>query len=525
MMFHRLAATSLVVLLLTVSPAVYAGDPAAGASDADRDVTTLAARIDQLIAAGWAGKDVQPAARADDAEFYRRVHLDLAGRIPDVTAIRDFLDDERADKRRIWVEELLRQPSYAEHFANIWRAVLLANTTNQQVAFQVPSLEGWLLKRFKQNVPYDRLVRELLSTSAGVGPGRFAVPDPNGDSAAVYFQANENKAENLAGSTSRIFLGVKLECAQCHDHPFDKWTRAQFWQYAAFFDRLGQPGGGRGIKIPGTDQSVSARFLDGTDPNWQTGTNARANLVDWLTAANNPFFARAAVNRMWAYFFGIGLVEPADGPGNPAPASHAELLDELARQFVAHRFDNKFLIRAIVASDAYQRTSAVSQSSQQDQRLFARMALRGMTPEQLFDSLATATEYQPEAGPGPQPFFGPNNATPRGEFLAKFSAQDVRTEHQTSILQALYLMNNKFVAARTSLDHNRSLHTIATARTSTARRIESLYLLALSRRPRPDESARLIKYVEEGGPSRDSRKALTDVFWALLNSSEFILNH
>src|SRR5262249_49461825 len=157
--------------------------------------------------------------------------------------------------------------------------------------------------------------------------------------AAVFYQANENKPENLAGSTARLFLGVSLECAQCHDHPFDRWSRNQFWQYAGFFTDVTPPNA-RGtpalpqgqIKIPALDKVVKARFLDGKEPEWKDGTGTRPTLAEWMTAADNPFFARAIVNRLWAYFFGSELVERAEGSQAEAPAAHKELLDELARE-------------------------------------------------------------------------------------------------------------------------------------------------------------------------------------------------
>jgi hypothetical protein len=243
-----------------------------------------------------------------------------------------------------------------------------------------------------------------------------------------------------------------------------------------------------------------------------------------MTAADNAYFAPAAVNRLWTYFFGTGLTNPADGQGHETPAAHQELLDELARQFAAHGYDLKFLIRAITASRTYQRTSAVSHASQEDPRLFARMPLRGLSPEQLFDSLAEATEYSGGPSANPQGFFAATQSA-RRQFLARFPDQDRKTDYQTSILQALYLMNNEFVADRTSLDKNRTLATLAEQRTSTARKVESLYLVVLSRKPRPEESERFVKYVEKGGPGGDSKQALADVFWVLLNSPEFILNH
>jgi hypothetical protein len=519
--------------LLAVSLGVLALTPAL--RGADKEVLALAAQIDQRLTAAW-DKDVQPAPLADDAEFFRRVHLDLAGRIPSVTEVRDFLEDDRPGKRRLWVDRILQadpddssyRDAYVSHFANVWRAWLMAQT-NQQALFQQPALEAWLAQRLKSNIGYDQLVRELLTQpTAGNQPLGAA-----GESTAAFFQANEFRPENLAGSTARLFLGVKLECAQCHNHPFAKWTRDQFWQFAAFFTDVPQPGRpgqpsartARGeIKVMDTDKVVKARFLDGQEPQWKDA-GTRPTLVEWMTAADNPFFARAAVNRMWAHFFGVGLVDQSEGAGDDNSASYPELLDELAQQLIAHKYDVKFLIRAITASQAYQRGSAVSHPSQKDLRLFARMPLRGLSPEQLFDSLAVATEYQDPTSTDALTVLRLGQQSPRAQFLAKFAAQDQKTDYQTSILQALYLMNNDFITDRTSVPKNRTLATLADQRTSTARKVESLYLVVLSRKPRPEESERFVKYVDAGGAAGDPKKALADVFWVLLNSPEFLLNH
>jgi hypothetical protein len=524
----RLLAISLGVLFLAKMPALRG---------ADKEVLALAARIDQRITAAW-DKDVQPAPLADDAEFFRRVHLDLAGRIPSVTEVRDFLEDDRPDKRRLWVDRILQadpddasyREAYINHFANVWRAWLLTQTNQQALLLQQPALELWLRQCLKANVGYDQLVRDLLTQQTGpANPGI----GPVDATASAFYQANEFRPENLAGSTARLFLGVKLECAQCHDHPFAKWTRDQFWEYAAFFTDVPQPGrqnqpparSPRGeIKVTGTDKVVKARFLDGKEPKWKDD-RTRPTLVEWMTAADNPFFARAAVNRMWAHFFGVGLVDQPDGTGDGNAANYPELLDELAQEFVACKYDVKFLIRAITASQTYQRASAVSHPSQQDLRLFARMPLRGLSPEQLFDSLAMATEYQDTAPADPLVALRLGPQTPRAQFLAKFAAQDQKIDYQTSILQALYLMNNDFIANRTSVQENRTLATLADQRTSTVRKVESLYLVVLSRKPRPEESKRFVKYLDAGGDAGDLKKALGDVFWVLLNSPEFLLNH
>jgi hypothetical protein len=236
-------------------------------------------------------------------------------------------------------------------------------------------------------------------------------------------------------------------------------------------------------------------------------------LADWVTAADNKYFARAAVNRVWAYFLGGGLVEPVDDltqepDGNP-------LLDALAKQFVESGYDLKALIAAVAASKPYQLSSVASDASQDDRRLFARMPTRGLMPEQIFDSLVEATGWRDVP------------AGARAKFLARFNDQsEDKTQQATSILQALSLMNGKLVDDATTLTQSELLTAVTEAPfLDTKAKIEVLYLSALARKPRPTESDRLVKYIDKGGPSGDSKKALSDVFWALLNSGEFILNH
>ncbi|MBM4071239.1 MAG: DUF1553 domain-containing protein [Planctomycetes bacterium] len=555
-MKNRVTRLLLAALLIGAAPSL------AGAQDAGKlqaEVKALSARVDEIIDKSLREAGVQAAPQAEPYQFYRRLNLDLGGRIPDLIDIRDYIDDPTPDKRWNWAEKLIDSDKFVNHFANVLRAQMITVDNNFQVLGQLPSFEAWLKQRLQANVPYDAMVRELLTGQPFGNQPQFGGGQPGmvqGSTAAFYF-ANENKAENLAGSTARIFLGVKLECAQCHAHPFAKWTREQFWEFAAFFNGINpqqfrQPGrpapnniGRREILIPGTKTMVKAKYLDGKLPAWKDSDDSRAVLANWIVSPENPYFAKATVDMVWQYFFGVSLLEPIIEPHDDSPITHPELLDLLARELIDHKFDLKFLIRTVVQTRAYHRSSAsATKITPEELLLFARMPVRGMSPEQIFDSLAEATQYKQQPNQFQQRAVFPGQpSTPRADFLAKFANQDRRNESQTSILQALFMMNGKFLAERTRIDPtmtteklaglsdteqqriNASLHGIALQSTPIAQKLESMYLLVLSRPPRPEETQRLVRYVETGGPARDQRQAIADVYWALLNSGEFLLNH
>ncbi len=526
------------MLVGVVTSPLQAADPAPKLSPS-LSAEQLADRIDALIDAGLREREIKPAPLADDAEFLRRLSLDVGGRIPGVMDARQFFGDKSAGKRRKAVQKLLESPLYSTHFAAVWRSLMVPDSNNQFLQGTGPQLEAWLKNRLRVNTHYDTLVREIITApvtgNRAVMAMRGGTPEPT---PLPFYQAQEMKPENLAGATSRLFLGVKIECAQCHNHPFAPWKKEQFWEYAAFFSGIQTPPGQGGfmatgdaadrheIKIAGTDKVIQARFLDKTEPKWQEKTSSRQTLADWVTSPDNPYFARAAANRLWAHFFGLGIVNPVDEESSDNPPSHPELLNELARQFALHQFDMKYLIRAITTSKTYQRSSASESADPVEARFFGRMSIKGLTAEQLYDSIVEATRYKETGGIDPRQFGG-LSAGPRAEFLSRFSNHsDKRTEFQTSILQALALMNGQFVSDATSVQKSVTLAGVIDAPwMKTADKIDALYLAALSRRPRPAESERLVKYVERGGPSGDKDRALADVFWVLLNSSEFILNH
>lgn len=529
---------------LSFSTAAHAWDdpsskqPAAGRPEAD-DVARLAATIDRLVDAKLKENKVVAAPPADDAEFLRRVTLSIAGRIPRVSDVRSFVNDRSPGKRRRAVEALLDEAGYVTNFTTMWRKVMLPEANADfQARFLIPGFEAWLREKLTEDTPYDEIVRELITTQLDMGRNSRSIYQRAGSASPLaFFQAKQIKPENLASATSRIFLGRRIECAQCHDHPFNSWKRDQFWSFAAFFagiERIGNNGifsrvreipDRRELAIPDSEQVVQAAYFDGSEPRWKFRTSARQTLAEWMTAKKNPYFAQTAANRIWAHLFGIGIVDPVDDFDNNNPPSHPELLKVLAREFADHNFDIKYLIRAITASKTYQRTSRKTDPSQSNLQLFARMPMQAMTPEQIVNSLNVAVgTYQPFQS-GRAFSFGRNDT--RTEFLELFSNDnDAPTERTTTILQALAMMNGRLIGAATDVANSRTLAAVIEMPfADTADRVEMLYLATLSRKPTARESARFIKYVESGGPRKNPKAALGDVFWALLNSSEFLMNH
>jgi hypothetical protein len=521
--------------LRTAGPLVLPG-PAAMVATEEAAINLLAARIDGHLAAFWAKNGIKPAEAVDDAEFLRRISLDLVGRIPSVQEIRRFVASTDQRKREKKVVELLNKPGFVNHLSVVlrqqWAPQTLDNPQLQGVGIQ---FENWLRDRLRENAGMDKLVREVLTAPTLFARGRNgAIPqDQLNNSAFAFNQANEFKPENVAASASRLFMGVKMECAQCHDHPFAPIAREQFWETAAFFAEL-QPTVAnsddqklkREIKIQDPDpkkvKTVRARFFGDREPDWKDGVSPREVFVNWLVAPENKYFSRNAVERLWAHFFGIGFIDPIDEPGLENPELVPELVSTMAKAFAESRFDNRFLIKAITRTRAYQLTSRQSDASQGNRRHFARMTVKAMTAEQLYDSLAQATGLATASLNPQQRRFG----GPRSEFLAKFASTEKITERQTSILQALTLMNGKLVEDQTSLERSEYLAGVADAPFMDAEnKVEALFLATLSRYPTRSEAERYSSYVARGGTNNDGKKALADVFWALLNSSEFILNH
>ena len=507
-----------------------------------KSVAETAGEIDRLFSKAWTSNHIEPAPAATDEEFVRRLYLDLAGRIPAASETREFLSSTSAAKRSELVEQLLDGPAFVRHFTIIWRNALIPQAFNEPgTRALVPGFEAWLWKHFSEETPYDQIVRELITTPIDFGNNQPGLLQ-SASSPSAFFIVRQLQPENLATGTSRAFLGVRLDCAQCHDHPFDKWKRDQFWNMAAFYSGFQQPdnadpdnpammmnvrenNSAHSIRVPSTGNVVTAKFLTGIEPEWTADAQPRKILADWVTARDNPWFAKMAVNRLWAQFLGQGIVQPVDDFSENNPPSHPDLLNLLSEQFIAHDYDLKFLVRTITSTRVYQTTSRQTHESQSDPRQFARAALRGLTPEQFFDSLAEAVGYyQPYRTDNP---FVIDEDTPRGRYLELFRDEaESPLMKETTILQALAMMNGEFIDDATTLDKSQTLRAVADFPLMTNdEKLDTLFVAALSRQPTDSEQATFGKFITDGGTTGDAENAMADIFWALLNSSEFLLNH
>ncbi len=496
----------------------------------EADVAAVSERIDQLLETRLREAGATPAPLTGDAEFLRRTYLDLSGVIPPAAEVSAFLADERPDKRARAIDRLLANPRFGTHLAQVWTKMLLPADALSDRPDQVAGFTAWLRRRFAEDIRYDNIVADLLTTTGNSDRG----------GAALFYTASGLKPEELAASTSRIFLGVQIQCAQCHNHPFDRWRQEDFWGYAAFFARLQQAPGAQPpvvelvdavageVKLPETDQVVTPKYLGDEPPKEDADVNRRRQLAIWIVSRDNPYFARVAVNRVWAHLFGRGLVHPPDDFSEHNPPSHPELLNALAEYFLESGYDLKSVFRAIAGTRAYQRSSrAVSEGDLSPPELFGRMQLKVLSPEQLYDCLVQATRRFEPASPAPVPGAPPQlDTTGRQQFIARFNRSAVEvTEFEAGIPQVLSLMNGPLTTEITAPDRSGILLALEAPLFDDAERIDALFMSVLARPPGADERNEFLKYVESGGPSHDRRKALADVLWMMLNSSEFILNY
>ena len=524
----------------------------------------IVARINGYLKQAWSDNDVVPSERADDGEYARRASLDILGRTPSFARLVNFLAETSADKRLLLVDECLDDPAYGEHFSTIWGNLLVGRANNRRT--NRGGLERWLKQQFDQNVPYDRFVYDLIAAEGD--------SDRNGAVGFLAAHLNDNAVPATA-ITARIFLGMQVQCTQCHNHPFNDWKQSQFWGLNAFFRGTRRQGMGNqrneftltddpaeGVvffeKRSGVMEAIARQFVDGSPVDSTSSEAPRKQLARLITDPSKPFMAQAIVNRMWSHYVGAGFTKPLDDMGPHNPPCMPELVDFLATEFRAAGYDLKRLTRWIAASDVYNLTSRAHDGNKSDDPatggapLFSRVYVKPFTAEQLYDSLIVATDAHKSGRNYEQ------SERQRNEWLGQFvrtfgtDENDESTEFNGTVPQALVLMNGELIRSALGGDQGSFLRRvldgsvlkdedIAASSKGTrtlvrgkvvpvkiakgiSGKIEVLYLTALARKPTSTELSALDKAFHDSN-DRDPIHGLQDVFWALLNSNEFIFNH
>lgn len=565
--WHRAVAVLLSGALFTTAALLVAGGDAVADVKA-KDWKAAAAKVDDLVAAKWKGeKDLVVAPVSDDAEFLRRVSLDLVGVVPTEAETSAFLGDPSPDKRAALVDRLLASPRHGDFFAT-WLSNLWMGTAVRDRNMNRRTFNEWLRDQFAKNRPWDELVYDLLTASGN--------SDVHG--AVGLVSSFDRSAADAAGKTSRWFLGVQIQCAQCHDHPYDKRIKQEdFQSFAAFFftttvrrnqtpgnpeisfdvasypkedlfgalrggnrtSTMGRPGAPLMLDPPARGQRPNptlpdAKFLLGKTVKDVPGIDRRTILARWMTSKNNEWFAQAFSNRLWGSFLGHGIVDPVDDFSQSNKASNPELLKFLSDEFVRSGFDVNHLIRVIVGSEAYQRTSKTPRDRERpDPSLFAVGAVKPLSVEQSFDSLfrvaGAEAEIERRLGRGEAAgMMRGRLADPRMQIYQLFRRafdddEAVEDEQFTgTIPRGLLMMNgpqiNQMMAARAGTP----LKAILDAEKGDRERIRRLYLTVLARPPSPGELSTALQHVHM---SRNETQGYEDLMWALCNTTEFMSNH
>lgn len=486
---------------------------------------------DDLALAKWKKLGLRPSPTCDDATFLRRVMVDLCGRLPTATEVKAFLADSAADKRSKLIDKLLDSADYPAYFALKWGSILrnsnLAGSTQAAYAFH-----NWIKDKIARNRPYDEFVRGIIAAS-----GEWQ------DAPAInwYWQNRDDQLHMTTADVSQIFLGTRLQCAKCHHHPYERWGQADYYGLSGFFTRLGRKSFGEpppyysaansttGEKNPLTGKTPEPKYLDGAEAKFTSEDDPRHALVDWMAKPDNPFFAKALVNRLWGHFLGRGLYHEVDDLRETNPPSNPELLDALAQDFIKQKFDVKHVIRVILNSRVYQLSSEPSEFNKNDMQNFARYYARRMPAEVFLDAVDQATgtksnfsgvSTNARAVDLPHEGFG-------SYFLDTFdrpkrvSVCECERSSAATLGQVLLLANSDEIENKLA-DGKGRIAKLRGAKVSMKEAIEDLYLSAYSRLPTVKELNRNLSFVEK---LDDKQKALEDVLWALLNSKEFMFNH
>lgn len=501
--------------------------------------------VDAAVFSNLKELGVPPSPVSDDGTFLRRVTLDVAGRLPTEAEAATFFADRAPDKRDRWIEELLRSPDYADYFAGKWTALLKNRRDDASDLQSNFAFHAWVRDGLLANKRYDQFVRELLGATGAVA----------GNPPVAWYKRVRQPKDQIE-DVAQLFLGVRLQCAQCHHHPFERWTQDDYYALAAFFSRVGRkPSGVRGedlifhergaaasVNIR-TKRPVSPAALGDALPPIPPGDDPRLRLADWMGKPDNPFFARAVANRYWKHFFGRGLVEPEDDVRDTNPPSNPELLAALEKHFVASGFDLKELVRVITRSTAYQLSAAPNAHNAGDRQNYSHFLPRRLPAEVLLDALdqlaGTRTDFA-NLPPGTRAVALPDNSyNAQSPFLRVFgrpegaSVCECERVQSPSLAQTLHLINAADVRGKLAHPAGRAQNLAADPRPAEAK-VRELYRVAFAREPRPGELSTAVAYLAEprttaaGKPvdrETAARENLQDLLWALLTTKEFLFNH
>ncbi len=495
--------------------------------------------IDELTLAKWKSLNLVPSAPASDGTFLRRAYLDSIGVLPTPEEVEEFLADTSADKRAKLVDRLLTRDEFADYWAYKWSDLLLVSSrklrTNSMWAFY-----NWIRDSVKTNKPWDKFAGDIFTSS---GSSR-----ENG--ALNYFILHKDPID-LAENVTQAFLGQRLTCARCHNHPLEKWTQRQYYQFANLFSRVGIKNGDRGdtvvfartagdINHPRLMRPLNPTPLDGKPMSLDSMDDRRAHLAQWLTSPQNDFFARNIVNRVWGNFMGRGLVHPIDDVRATNPASNEELFSALAKDFVANGFDIKRLVRTIMNSATYQLSSEANATNQYDSVFYSKYVVKRLPGEVILDAMSQVTGVPSAFGgyaPGTRAMQLPDVRV-QSQFLSAFGRPEriicdaAERSQDPSIAQALHVINGDTLNKKLS-DPNGYVNLFQKIGLSDARVVEQIYLSAYSRYPGADEKRTILGELAKSRTAaatpeaaKDSRRqAMEDMVWSLLTAKEFLFNH
>ncbi|MFM2093176.1 MAG: hypothetical protein RIS70_300 [Planctomycetota bacterium] len=501
--------------------------------------------IDEQVFANLRALGIPPSAPCDDATFLRRVTLDIGGRLPSLEEATAFLASTEPNKRERVIDDLLRSTDYADFFASKWTALLKNRRDDSSDIVSNFAFHAWVRDSLLANKPYDQFVRELLAATGTV------IGNPP---VAWYKRVKEPKQQ--LEDVAQLFLGVRMQCAQCHHHPFERWSQDDYYSFAAFFSQVGRkPSSTRGEDLifhkrgiatannMKTGVALKPAALGDAIPPIAADADPRLKLADWMSGPKNPFFAKALVNRYWKHFFQRGLIEPEDDIRDTNPPTNPQLLHALEQHFIASRFDLKELVRVIANSQTYQLSEIPNEHNVTDRQNYSRYYPRRMQAEVLLDSIdqlaGTTTDFA-NLPPGTRAVALPDNSFNTAvPFLRVFgrpegeSVCECERVQSSSLAQSLHLINAPDIKTKLAHAAGRAERLSKDPR-PIEERIRELYLAAFARPPRPDELKSATAYLAEPVLGADSkpvaaeqalRENFQDLVWALMNTKEFLFNH